>query len=437
LKIRNKGRLSSNPQNMPKLILFSLLTAILISAPFLTLAQDETLPDSAAGGTVEQDVELDESVQAQDLGISEPTLLPDSPFYFLKNWQRSIQSFFTFGAVNEAELKLKFASEKLLEARKLAEKKEIPEILEKAAQNYEEEINKIKETVDKIKEKADEKPEVGKFLDKFVKQQVLHQKILEKLETQVPEEVFQKIEETRERHLERFGEVMEKLEENKERIQERLEKNLGELEGSQFKELKNLEILKELEEKVPEKTKEAVRNVIESTSQKMKQKLEQMTPQTQEKLENYIEKIQGDEENKIEIIEEIKSKLEEKPEITERLEKVKEKILFKLETSPLEIIEKESEEKCIKEGTETGLGLSEAKTIAKAGECGQKGILKETASCNKVTGTWWIDLDVNDEVWKGLDVSKDLCNPACVVDVLTKEAEINWRCTGLTLPSGE
>jgi len=41
--------------------------------------------------------------------------------------------------------------------------------------------------------------------------------------------------------------------------------------------------------------------------------------------------------------------------------------------------------------------------------------------CNNYTGTYWIDLDID----------KPGCNPACVVDTVTKTAEINWRCTGL------
>ena len=316
---------------------FITLSLILITS--FALAEEETPSE------IPEDVVLDEGVAAEDLEVSEPTLLPDSPFYFLKNWQRGLRSFFTFGAVNKAELKLKFDSEKLLEARKLVEKTKVPEILEKAAENYEKEVNEIKETVDKIKEKATENLEVGKFLDKFIKQQVLHEKILEKLENQVPEEVFEKIKEVRETHLQKFGEVMQKLEENKERIQERLEKNLEELKGSQFKDFKNLEILKKLEEKVPEEAKEAIRNVIENTLEKMKEKLEEMSTESQEKFENYIEKIQGIKENKIEIIENIKLKLEGQPGIREKLERVKEKILFK--TLPQEFeTEKEKEEVC-------------------------------------------------------------------------------------------
>lgn len=63
--------------------------------------------------------------------------------------------------------------------------------------------------------------------------------------------------------------------------------------------------------------------------------------------------------------------------------------------------------------------LDEAKSIAKASECGDR--LKETNSCNTATGTWWIDLNID----------KSGCSPACMVNVETKQAEINWRCTGL------
>ena len=78
-----------------------------------------------------------------------------------------------------------------------------------------------------------------------------------------------------------------------------------------------------------------------------------------------------------------------------------------------------SEEFCQKKDTDIKLSLSEAKNIAIHGQCGDK--LKDTYICNEITGTWWIDLDIE----------KAGCNPACVINVETKIAEINWRCTGL------
>jgi serpin B len=62
----------------------------------------------------------------------------------------------------------------------------------------------------------------------------------------------------------------------------------------------------------------------------------------------------------------------------------------------------------------------EARDIAASSECGKAGALLEDAFYNDGTGTWWIDLDAE----------KEGCSPACVVNVRTGEAEINWRCTG-------
>lgn len=81
----------------------------------------------------------------------------------------------------------------------------------------------------------------------------------------------------------------------------------------------------------------------------------------------------------------------------------------------------EKEKYCVKNGTDKKLSLSEAKEIARNSECGKKGNLENKYSCNENSGTWWIDLDIE----------KEGCNPACVVDVSTKQAKINWRCTGL------
>lgn len=70
------------------------------------------------------------------------------------------------------------------------------------------------------------------------------------------------------------------------------------------------------------------------------------------------------------------------------------------------------------------MNLEEAQSIAsKEMECGNKFAGKNV--CNDKTGTWWLDLDLK----------KKGCNPACVINIETKEAVINWRCTGLILPT--
>ncbi len=283
---------------------------------------------------ITQIIDLDEEVIATDLEIKKPKILPDSRIYFLKNWGRAIRSFFTFNPVKKAELKLRFANEKLIEVKKLVELKKDPEIIKKGLENYEEEIDKIKLASEKIKKKASEEPEVGKFLDKFTKHQVLHQRVLQKLENQVPEKALEKIRETKEEHLRKFGEVMIRLE-AKEKIQERLEKNLQEVEGSKFKEFKNLEVLKELEEKVPEQAKEAIIKAQENTLRRLKENAEEWSPEDQVKFKGYIEKISGVKENQLEILENLKSELRETPQIMNKLDEARVRIIRKL---PIEAI---------------------------------------------------------------------------------------------------
>jgi len=65
---------------------------------------------------------------------------------------------------------------------------------------------------------------------------------------------------------------------------------------------------------------------------------------------------------------------------------------------------------------------TEAETIAikyciKGGEALGSGVY------NSGTKTWWFDANLNS--------TREGCNPACVVSEETRQAEINWRCTGL------
>ena len=308
-----------------------ILSFVMVFALGMIVFAQETTP------AVTEAINLDEDVQPADLGVSEPKLLPDSPFYFLKNLARGIQDVFTFNPVRKAELRLKIANEKLMEVKKIVQKTQDPETIKKAAENYQREAEKIKNQAEKIKEKAKGNPQVESFLDKFIHQQILHQKLLERLETQVPPEAFEKIKEAREEHLENFQGVMLKLEDRPEKITEKLDKILEEQKGSEFKEFKNLEVLKNLEEKVPEEVKETIQKAEENAIIRLEGDLEKMSPEDQERFKEYLEKISGEKEKHLEIMENLKAKIKEAPEtpkvleLKERLEEGKIKIFEKIE----------------------------------------------------------------------------------------------------------
>ena len=224
-----------------------------------------------------------------------------------------------------------------MELKKMIREKKDPEALKKAAESYREEFEKIKEEADRIKEKARENPKVESFLDKLTRHQILHHKLLQRLETQVPPEAFEKIKECRERHLERFAEVMQKLEDRKEKIRGKLEEKMEEIGGSKYRHFKNLEILKHLEEKVPKEAKEAIRKAQENALKRLQGNLEKMSPEDQERFKEYIERISGEKEKHFEILEDLKSEMKERPEtpeileLRERLEGGKTKIMEKIE----------------------------------------------------------------------------------------------------------
>ncbi|MFA6376009.1 MAG: hypothetical protein WCX69_01255 [Candidatus Paceibacterota bacterium] len=71
----------------------------------------------------------------------------------------------------------------------------------------------------------------------------------------------------------------------------------------------------------------------------------------------------------------------------------------------------------------TGESMSffDAERLFERSQCSREGS-PDKHYCNEGTGTWWIDIVA---YRKG-------CSPACVIDVITKKAEVNWRCTGAT-----
>jgi hypothetical protein len=204
-----------------KIILGTIILSCGIILASSALAEDsQATPTPGASPTPE----IVQPVQASDLDVKDPKLLPDNPFYFLKEWKRSVQMLLTINTVNKTELAEKVANEKLIELQKLTEKGVSPELIQKATEKYQQQIERVKKLAEKIKGTAENNPEVNKFLDKFTLQQELHEQILQKLEQQVPSAVLQKIKDARENHLEKFKQVMQKLETRKDQAKEKLEK---------------------------------------------------------------------------------------------------------------------------------------------------------------------------------------------------------------------
>jgi len=67
----------------------------------------------------------------------------------------------------------------------------------------------------------------------------------------------------------------------------------------------------------------------------------------------------------------------------------------------------------------------DARELAEKSACAIDGKLKSTHWCNTATGTWEIDTMIE----------KAGCMPTCLINVVNKETEINWKCTGVKDPN--
>ncbi len=76
------------------------------------------------------------AVYAQDEELPGPGITPDSPFYFMDKLGKNISMFFTFGAEAKAKRALRYAEERLSEAKAMAAKNKIREMT-RAANDYE------------------------------------------------------------------------------------------------------------------------------------------------------------------------------------------------------------------------------------------------------------------------------------------------------------
>jgi len=305
------------------------LIAIFVISGFLiglnVFAQETDVNDVA----VEEAITADENITAGDLEVSEPSILPNSPIYPLKDFWRKVRVKLTFNSVKKAELQLKFANERLIEVKKLVDKTGNEQILQGALDKYQQEMEIVRNRIEVMEEKAADNSKIDEFLDKFTDKVIKQERLMNRLEQQLSDkpEVLETIRQNKERALEHLGEALNRLE-DVDKIPERLEKNLENIEGSQYKNFKNLEVLLELENKVPEQAKEAIQQAQENSLNRLHGDLNNMSAEDQTKFKSYLEQIGGNEDTKVEIIEKLQQKVENRilpPALNQNLDQAKQR----------------------------------------------------------------------------------------------------------------
>ncbi|MBT4153075.1 MAG: hypothetical protein HOE53_00310 [Candidatus Magasanikbacteria bacterium] len=111
---------------------------------------------------IEQEAEFEPQQDQEDDAADayEPRILPDSGLYVVKAGMRKVRSALTFNKVKKTKLKLRFASEKMVEVKKLKEKGKSEVALKHTASAMEEAADAMEIAV-KVKDEAEQKEILG------------------------------------------------------------------------------------------------------------------------------------------------------------------------------------------------------------------------------------------------------------------------------------
>ncbi len=274
-----------------------------------------------------QEILEDENIIAEDLGISDPRILPTSPYYPVKNIWRGFRSTFTFDPIKKAELKLRFANERLFEAQKVAERADKPIIVTKALESYQKEVADVSKILQKAPEEQQEQAE--KFTDKMIDNSFKHQRLIDKIERELRPEDFEKLNKARDSGIEHLTKTVSKVL-SPEEMQKKFDEVINKQKGSDFKHFKNLEILKAVEEKVPEVAKQAIHQAQENAIKQLEQDMTKIADERREKFKEYVKDVGGNEIRHLEIIHDFEAR--EIPEIIrEEMERAKEKAVQRID----------------------------------------------------------------------------------------------------------
>ncbi len=129
-------------------------------------------------------------VFAQETGLPDPGLTPDSPFYFLERVSEAIGTFFTFGDLKKAERYTALAAERLAEAKAMGEQGK-QKLVEKTLKRYEDQLVKALFRAKKAETKGKDTEEITKTITEATQK---HFHVLEEVLENAPEEVKPAIE---------------------------------------------------------------------------------------------------------------------------------------------------------------------------------------------------------------------------------------------------
>lgn len=197
---------------MKKAIIASMFLLAIVAAP---VAFAEETADATATAATDTDAATEETaeVTTTDVGIQNPGILPTSPFYFLKNWGRSIKRLITIDPVKKAELELDIANQQAAEIKKMEEvSPDRIASITKATQKYQDNMDRLKNKIEALKEDG-KNPNIDKLIEKLADRSAKHQQLFEEMKNKFEDkpEMKARFEAMKDKAKEAVSKIPEKL----------------------------------------------------------------------------------------------------------------------------------------------------------------------------------------------------------------------------------
>lgn len=264
-----------------------------------------------------EDVILDNVVDYNDVEAEEANILPDSFFYRFKRLGRAAQRFVTFDPIKKAELEIKHADQELLDVQKMVQEKGHEEDVERSMKYVEKRLSQVAKHAEKLADTSED--EQRDVMKRLLDSEIKRQKVFEHLEDRIEDDsVREHIQFARDRVSSSVGDVAEEIPFDEQMIEEVLIAQRG----SDFKDLRNLEVLKRVEGKVPEQAKEAIRRAQENTLRRVARQAEGYDEDTRERFTDYLGDFHGDHVLKFEILDELEGEFDE-GDFRDRVKKIR------------------------------------------------------------------------------------------------------------------
>lgn len=247
------------------------------------------VPAQADEASTSTDI-ISETITANDLGVNDPVILPDSPFYGLKNLWRSLRLTFTFDKVKKAEKSLQYANERVLEAQKLAQKRQDAKgaaLLNKTISHYAQDLATLQETTDSIDGDVDTNTRLNQLVAKIAEFDIKRRLVLDNIADNAPESVLLKIMEAKKQSAQSLTKVLARTIPEDE-IAQRVDAILQAQDDNNLQGVLDLASIKELSDNAPADMQEKLGEVEDKIIQRFQKRIANLTDEERQQLEDYF-----------------------------------------------------------------------------------------------------------------------------------------------------